>query len=221
MAKSIMALIRSEKAKASLNQVIREVAPKSQFKITKSHSILLDECKNSTEKVGTVFIEFGFPLPELTKCISALREKSESKPEKIILIIGESDAKEDVLSEHLRLGFSGILSMPFSEASLNEVLKVSDELSMKGSFARLKVATGIQIKSMLEQNGAKFEASSVLKAVKNACKAFEKNNPGEKVEDIAQEYSKMEPKDRVGRNIKDFYKGASERVRKLVEGRGE
>ena len=111
--------------------------------------------------------------------------------------------------------------MPFSEASLNEVLKVSEELSMKGSFARLKVATGLQVKSMLEKNGDKFEGSSVLKAVKNACKAFEKNNPGEKVEDIAEKYSKMEPKDRVGRNIKDLYKGASERVRKLVEGRGE
>lgn len=220
MAKSILALVHSEKAKNSLYNVIRELAPKSKFKTLKTPQALVDECRESVDKVGTLFVEYGFPFPELTKTLSEIRARKDLKPEKIILIVGEANAKEEVLAPHLSIGFSGILSMPFSEDSVKKVLKISEEISMKGSIARLKVVTGLQIKSMMEQGGTKFGDSNILRAVKRACNKFETENPGKSLDFIAKEYSEIPPEERVGKSIKDIYKGASERVRKLLEKRG-
>jgi hypothetical protein len=217
MAKSILALVHSDKAKNSLYNVVRELSPRSKFKSLKTTQSLLDECRDSVDRVGTLFIEHGFPFPELTKTITELRERKELRPDKIILIVGEANAKEDVLAPHLSLGFSGILSMPFSEESVRKVLKISEEISMKGSIARLKVVTGLQIKSMMEQGGTKFGDSNILRAVKRACNKFESENPGKNVNDIAEEYSKIAPEDRMGTSIKDIYKGVSDRVRKLLD----
>lgn len=220
MAKSILALVHSDKAKNSLYNVIRELAPKSKFRVVKSSDLMIDECRESVERVGTLFVEYGFPFPELAKTITELRQRRDIRPDKIILIVGEANAKEEVLAPHLSLGFSGILSMPFSEDSVKQVLKVSEEISMKGSIARLKVVTGLQIKSMMEQGGSKFEDSSILRAVKRACNMFESENPGKSVNQIAEQYSLIAPEDRVGTSLKDVYKGVSERVRKLLEKRG-
>lgn len=217
MAKPIFAIIQSDNTRNSLHSVVRGVEPRASFRALKSIAQTIDECLNSEERAGTLFIEFGFSLDELSLGLDKLKANPEKKPDKIILLVGEDSLKETMISDYLNLGFSGILSKPFSENSLNEVFKVSNKLSVKGSIARLKVVTGLQIKSMMEQNGDKFEGSSILKAVKNACKKFEKENPGRKVEDIAEEYSKMDFNARRKTNIKDIYKGASERVRKLVE----
>lgn len=219
MTKSIVALLHSGQTKNTFNHIIREVVPDSKVTVVKSTNALVNECLNNLRKVGTVFIEHGFPMPDIINCLTELRAGRDNRPDKIILLIGEASAKENILSQHLSLGFSGILNMPFSEASLYEVLKVSEELSLNGSFARLKVVTGLQIKSMLEQKGERFASGSILAAVRNACQIFEEENPGKTVEEIAQEYTLMEPKDRLGKSVKDLYQGASERVRKLVEAR--
>lgn len=217
MAKDIFALLHSDIARTSLNHVVRSAAPKNKFKSLKSIPDLLEECKSSSEGVGTIFVECGFPLPELSSAISKLKERKETKPNKVILIVGETNAKEGIISDHLSIGISGVLSMPFSEDGLTESLKVSEELSFKGSIARLKVVTGLQIKSMLEKEGQKFEESSILKAVKNACKIFEHNNPEQNIEDLATNYYALDPAERLTKNVKDVYKGVSERVRKLTE----
>jgi len=219
MNKSIVALIHTGNTKSSFSHVIREAVPNARLTITKTPEQLVDECFKGPKKVGTVFIEHGFPLPKLIECLGALRKSKDSRPEKIILLIGEGSAKENILAEHLSIGFSGILSMPFSESSLNEVLKVSEELSMQGSFARLKVVTGLQIKSMFEKRGERFEGDNVLAAVRHACQRFEEENPGKTVEEITQEYTLMDPKERLAKGAKDLYQGASERVRKIVEER--
>jgi len=227
MTKSIIALVHSENAKSSLQSMLREVAPKAQVKIIRvvedlmctpvNNTVSRDADSNETGRADTIFIEFCFPLSELSICINALKLNVETRPDKIILVVGRSAANQKTISDHLSLGFSGILSMPFSVDNLNEVLEISGELNMKGSIARLKVATGLQIKSLLESKGAKFEESSILKAVKKACKKFEKDNPGQNVDDIAEEYAKMEPHERLSKSVTDIYKGVSGRVKKLVE----
>ncbi len=219
MTKPILATVKVDNTKMVLSSVVRGVSPDSSFKAFKSIDLTIEECLVSDAQVGTLFIEFGFPMDELNKAMEILRQNPDKKPEKVILLVGEANSNESVISEYLSLGFSGILSKPFSEESLAEVFKVSERLSVEGSIARLKVVTGLQIKSMLEQKGEKFEGSSVLAAVKNACKKFEKDNPGETVESIVNEFSKMDPKDRMGRNVKDLYRGVSKRVKKLVDGK--
>lgn len=219
MIKTILALVHSEKAKLGLQSTLREVAPNAQLKFIRPVEELVKEASSRAGHADTIFIEFGFPLPELSQKIKELKLREETKPDRIILLINKSNANQENIANHLSLGFSGILSMPFSIDNLNDVLEVSGELNMKGSIARLKVATGLQIKSLMESSGSKFEESSILKSVKKACKKFEKDNPGQNVDSLAKEYSNMEPHDRLGKSVADIYKGVSKRVKKLVDGK--
>jgi hypothetical protein len=214
--KAVFLSVLSEQTKQSLVPIIRVIVPNVAIRTFKSLVQAVEDCIKSEESAGTMFIEFGYPLEELSSHLHTLRQTKDKKPEKIILLIDQEDISEDLISKYLRIGFSGIVTKPFSEKSVHDVFKISERLSSMGSVARLKVATGLQIKSMLEQKGQKFEESSILSAVKKACQQFEESNPGNSLENLAESYAKLNPKERIGKSIKDFYKGPSERVKKLL-----
>ncbi len=216
-AKPILVSVLSEQTKQSLLPVIRGVVPNVSIKSFKSLNQTIEECIESEESAGTLFIEFGHPLKELTLYLQMIRDQSVNKPDKIILLVDQGDVSEDLISKYLQIGFSGILTKPFSEKSVEEVFKISERLSDMGSIARLKIATGIKIKSMLEQKGKKFQGKSILDSVKAACKVFEKENPGNDLEGLAKKYSRIKPSERINKNVADLYEGPSERVKKMLQ----
>lgn len=217
--KTVVLSFLSDNTRQALVPAIRGVVPNTSIKTFKSLDQTLNACLEEDGSVGTVFIEFGYPLQELATYIQMMREDKKHKPDKIILLVEQDEVNEDLLSTYLRIGFSGVLTKPFSEKSVADVFKISQRLSELGSIARLKVATGLQIKNMLEQKGDKFQASSILTSVKNACRKFEEENPDKSINQIAEKYSSMNPNERLGKNIKDMYQGASKRVREMLQGK--
>jgi hypothetical protein len=213
--KTVFLSVLNEHTKNNLLANLRIVLPNIPTRSFKSLNKAIEEYFTSEEEIGTLFIEFGNPLDEVTEYLQILRENK--KPDRIILIINQEDINEDLLAKYLQIGFSGILTSPFNEDSIKEVFSISSRLNALGSFARLKVATGIKIKNMLEEKGEKFKQKSFLESVKEACKIFETVNPGNSLEKLAEEYSKIPPAERVSKKMSDLYQGPSERVKKLLE----
>jgi hypothetical protein len=214
--KAVLISFLSDSTKQSLIPVLRKLVPSLVIRSFKSLNQTVDACIDQKSSPETLFIEFGHPLDELSMYLQMIRTQSSHKPEKIILLVDQEDVSEDLISKYLRIGFSGILTKPFNEKSVEDVFRLSEHLSNQGSFARLKVAAGLQIKSMFEQEGDKFQGSSILTAVKNACKKFEDENPESNLEQLARTYASMQPNERLGKNVKDLYLGASERVKKML-----
>jgi hypothetical protein len=217
MGKDVILFTQSEHTKSSLIPVIREVVPNVGIKTCKTIEQTIHECLKNEQRIGTLFIEYGERFEVLMKKLQALRAQPEKKPEKTILLIDQKGTSEDLLTQYLSIGFSGILTKPFTDETVHQVFRVSERLGALGSIARLKVVTGLKVKSMLEQKGEKIEGESLLQTVRNACERFEHENPGNKIEEIARNYSQLDPVERLSKNVKEMYDGASERVKKLIQ----
>jgi hypothetical protein len=217
MGKEVILFTQSEHTKSALIPVIRGVVPNVSIKTFRTIDQTVNACLKNEQHIGTLFIEHGEPFDVLMKNLQTLRAQPDKKPGKIILLIDQKGTSEDLLSQYLSIGFSGILTKPFTEDSVHQVFRVSERLGALGSVARLKVVTGLKVKSMLEQKGEKIEGETLLQTVKNACERFEHENPGNKIEEIARNYSQLDPRERISKNVKDMYQGASERVKKLIQ----
>ncbi|HMO16470.1 MAG TPA: hypothetical protein PKA63_01575 [Oligoflexia bacterium] len=215
-ANPVFVSVRSEHTKNSLLPIIRCLVPNAAIHSAKTLSKTSQDISNSDKQGGTLIVEFGHPIDEIVSFVDNLRNNYKFRPDKMILIIEEEILKDVLVSQYLRLGFSGILTKPFSEESVTEVFNISDRLSNLGSIARLKVSAGLEIKSMLEKEGYNFNNNNLIQSVKNACEKFIEENPLLRVESIAKSYLSMSPKERINKSIKDVYQGPSERVKQKL-----
>lgn len=219
--KAIFVSVLSENTKVSLLPVLRGVLPNVAIKTFKSLSQMSEDATKSNNVASCVFIEFGFPMKQIAECLTCVRSQAATKPDTIILLIDEDLVNNELVSDYMRIGISGFVTRPFSEDSVSQVLKVSERLGELGSIAKLKVATKLEIKNMLDARGDRFDGSSVLSTVKRACDKFETENPGISAEKIAQSYSLMSPQERLKPKLDTLYRGSSNRVRRLVQGFGK
>jgi len=213
----IFVSVLSEHAKSALLPVLRAVVPNVAIKSFKSLDRMTEELVISDTPAASVFIEFGFPMAEIASCLEKIKNHPKTKPDALILVIDAESVNNDLISDYMRIGISGFVTRPFSESSVTNVFKISERLSEMGSIAKLKVATRLEVNSILEKRGEKFEGSSVLSRVQRACQKFESDNPGISTEQIAESYSHLSPKERLKPQIKALYKGPSERVKQLLK----
>jgi CheY-like chemotaxis protein len=216
MSSYILALTEDNGTKTSLGQVLRDVSPNILAKFFKSPADLTKELKSSSD-LSLVLIDYTEDIMALTSIMSVIREKSSKDKIKVVIILDSEVATDANISKYLSIGFSGFLLKPFSQKSILEVLKISDQLSKKGSFARLKVATSLNVKSFLDKQNRVIEGSSILKAVKNACRIFETENDEFTVNGAAEELAALSPKERLEKKALDLYKIFSRSARKKLE----
>ncbi len=216
MGSYILALTEDNSTKTSLGQVLRDVSPNILAKFFRTQADLIKELRSSSD-LSMVLIDYTEDIMALTSMMSVIREKSSKDKIKVIIILDSEVATDANISKYLSIGFSGFLLKPFSQKSIIEVLKISDQLSKKGSFARLKVATSLNVKSFLDKQNRVIEGSSILKAVKNACSIFETENDEFTVNGAAEELATLSPKERLEKKALDLYKIFSKSARKKLE----
>ncbi len=212
----VLVVVKDEAVRQSLQAVLRDRLSGHEFLWVKDiESAVFNIEKEQTFKY--IFLQLLAPHPEILRFIHTVKKYEALSPSKKILLVPEDIASEDLLSQYLSLGFSGVLVEPISIESIDEVLNLSQRLMLGGSIARLTVAAGLQFKAHLIKDKKMKEGGGLLQSVMEACKIFETENPGQTVHSVAKDLSSLSLEDRLKVNISTMYSGVSERVRKLVD----
>lgn len=211
----ILFIVKSDSLRKSLGLALRNVYPDAHFFIAKDTSSAHFEIEKE-KPYKYIFVQYGYTQREVISIIEAAKKYDISERARLVLLANEEEASEQLLSNYLSLGFSGLLVEPFSIDAVKEVLTVSSTLSSAGSVARLTVAAGLQIKAQLVGENKMDKGGKVLDSVKKACQIFENENPGITLQSVAEDLSKMNLEERVKVNVLSIYRGVSDRVRQLV-----
>lgn len=211
----ILIVVKDESVRQSLQAVLRDRLNGHELVWVKDlpSAILQVEYEHTFKYI---FLQLLAPHPEILKFVHAAKKHEGQSPSKKILVVSEDIASEELLSQYLSIGFSGVLVEPFTIDSIEEVLNLSQRMMMGGSIARLTVAAGLQFKAHLIKDRKMKNGGGLLQSVMEACKIFETENPGQTMHSVAKELSTLSLEDRLKVNISNLYSGVSERVGKLV-----
>jgi len=210
-----LSIVSNRTIRARLQSLLRLVIPEGRHNSVSSLNGGLDFLLNNPCDI--VFIEAHLDNKGPASLLSKIRNLSSKNPQ-CILLISDEYSSENLLTQALLAGASGVLTEPFSEDAVSEVLNISNEMDMQGSACRLQVATKIHIASMFTNDEKCKSPEEFVAQIKKRCEEFDKINPGRSIESIVDELCNTNASERSSKLSESRYQGASKRVRQLVEG---
>jgi hypothetical protein len=165
-----------------------------------------------------VFISSGFDRLEIGTFIEQSRRTRAGRSSTYIIILKPEEQDMTSVANSMVLGAHGFLCEPFSVDAVSRISRLSRDVNTKGSFARLKAATGLMLSEFLSGENLSDENVS----------AADQKNLWDRVQDTYRRYRLLTGESLSGPVIQHvqnttpeqrlrLYTGVSERVRKLVE----
>lgn len=210
-----LSIVSNRTIRARLQSLLRLVMPEGSHHSVSSLNAGLEFLMNNPSNI--VFIEAHLDEKGPASLLSKIRNLSKKNPQ-CILLISDEYSNENLLTQALLAGASGVLTEPFSEDTVSEVLNISNEMDMQGSACRLQVATKIHIASMFTTEQKSKSPEEFVEQIKKRCEEFDQGNPDRSIESIVDDLCHTSVSERSNKLRESQYQGPSNRVRKLIEG---
>jgi hypothetical protein len=187
--------------------------------IVTSNSIketLVDSVKASPYRY--IFISSGFDRLEIGTFIERFRRTRAGRSSNYIIILKPEEQDMASVANSMMLGAHGFLCEPFSVMALSRICQLSRDVNTKGSFARLKAATGLMLSEFLssedlsDQNVSTADQRNLWDRVQDTYRRYRLLTGESLSGPVIQHVQNATPEQRM-----KLYSGVSERVRKLVE----